>query len=339
MFYEIELNEIINSDMLIDLRSEIEYENFHFPRAISFPILNTEERKIVGTLYDQGKTREAKKNAIIFGAPKLSNLEELVNSSEGSRVIFYCARGGYRSKTITSIFSALGYNVFKLKGGIKAYRHYINNNLNKKIENVDLITIYGNTGSGKTEIIHALNAANYPIIDLENLANHMGSSLGSVGIGTPNSQKMFDCLMFNAIRDEKTLYFCEGESKRIGNSIIPDKFYEKMLKSKKVYLETPLTDRVERLVKTYAKDGVIDELIASIDKLQKYIGVETFKNIKSSIEKKDYYKAAELLCVKYYDHNYRFNPNEDTIVIKNTNPENTVEELKNIYINLQNSSK
>lgn len=335
MFYEIDLNEIKKNDLLIDLRSEIEFLDFHIPGAINFPILNNEERKIVGTLYDKGQTREAKKNAINFCAPKLQDLEELIYANNNSKVIFYCARGGYRSKTVSAIFFALGYNVYKLKGGIKAYRHFINENLNKKIENVELITLYGNTGSGKTDILHDLKDAGYPVLDLENLANHMGSTLGSVGKGKPNSQKMFESLLFNEIRDEKTVYFCEGESKRIGNAIIPEELYKKMTTSKKVYLNTPLDNRVERLVKTYAKDELKDELYTAIDKLQKYLGNETFNNIKSELNNRNYYKAAEILCLKYYDRNYRFRPDEDTIVIQNNNISKTVSELENIYNKLE----
>ena len=47
------------SGVLLDARSEGEFEQGHIPGAISFPILNNEERKLVGTCYKQQGHREA----------------------------------------------------------------------------------------------------------------------------------------------------------------------------------------------------------------------------------------------------------------------------------------
>lgn len=332
MFELLNYEETTKDDLFIDVRSRGEFDDFHIPGSINFPVLNDEERKIVGTLYDNGSKREAKRSAIRFVSAKLLELEDLIYKHRDRRIIFTCARGGYRSKTIASLFFTLGYNVYKLKGGIKSYRHYINEKLPEKLSKISLVTLYAPTGSGKTEILHLLNSRNIPIIDLENLANHMGSTLGGVGLGKANSQKMFESLLFEAIDDEPKTYFIEGESKRIGNIVMPDLLYEKILDSKKIYLETPMSARIERLKKTYAKPELIEELEAAIENLSKYLGKETRAAVEENMILKNYDEVARLLCEKYYDHNYRFRADEKTLFIENDDIVKTVSTLLEFYV-------
>lgn len=331
MFELLNYEETTDNDLFIDLRSSEEFNEFHIPGSINFPILNNEERKIVGTLYDNGSKREAKRSAITFVSTKLLELEDLIYKNSDRRIIFTCARGGYRSKTIASLFFTLGYNVYKLKGGIKSYRHYINEKLPEKLSKISLVTIYAPTGSGKTEILHLLKSRNIPVIDLENLANHMGSTLGGVGLGKANSQKMFESLLFEAIDDEPKTYFIEGESKRIGNVVMPDLLYEKILESKKIYLETPMSVRIERLKETYAKPELIEELKTAIENLSKYLGKETRAAVEENMILKNYDEVARLLCEKYYDHNYRFKSDEKTLFIENDDIMRTVSTLLDFY--------
>jgi tRNA 2-selenouridine synthase SelU len=45
--------DLLEKSLIIDVRSEIEFEKGHIPGAVNIPILNTEERKIVGTSFKQ----------------------------------------------------------------------------------------------------------------------------------------------------------------------------------------------------------------------------------------------------------------------------------------------
>ncbi len=49
------------------------------------------------------------------------------------------------------------------------------------------------------------------ILDLEGCANHRGSILGGVGLGEQNTQKMFESLVYESLKNRKTnLLFIEG---------------------------------------------------------------------------------------------------------------------------------
>ncbi|HEX5373289.1 MAG TPA: rhodanese-like domain-containing protein, partial [Aquabacterium sp.] len=58
-------------DTLIDARSPAEYELDHIPGAINCPVLDDEERRIVGTLYKQQGAFEARR---VGGAMVAANL-------------------------------------------------------------------------------------------------------------------------------------------------------------------------------------------------------------------------------------------------------------------------
>lgn len=143
---------IIDDYLLIDLRSPSEYIDSTIPGAINIPLFNDEERAEVGTIYRQNSPEEAKRAGIKIVARKLPDMyDKIVKLSlQHKHLIFFCARGGMRSKCVSSFLEALNINALKLAGGYKAYRNHLLENLPIIIEKIKFIVLYGNTGSGKT---------------------------------------------------------------------------------------------------------------------------------------------------------------------------------------------
>lgn len=327
MYDIIDFDEINENSILIDVRTREEYNDFHIPGALSMPILNFEERKIVGTLYDNGEKDLAKAKALEFGSRKLKEFLDLIIEQNDKKIVFYCARGGFRSKTVAALFFSLGYNVCQLKGGIKHYRQIVNANLPDLIKDINLIALYGPTGSGKSKILNILKE-DYPVIDLEALANHKGSVLGSIGMGQAHSQKTFEALVFEQLRHSTNKNFLiEGESKRIGNIVLPQDLWDKMLVAKKIYIESPIEYRVDRLIFEYVNQSADSELLSALSNIEKYISKENYEAVVNSIKSKEYKLAAKILCEKYYDHNYKFRPDANTIVIENKNDAECANEI------------
>lgn len=327
MYDIIDYDEINENSILIDVRTREEYDGFHIPGALSMPILNFEERKIVGTLYDKGEKDLAKAKALEFGSIKLREFLDLLIDNKNKKIVFYCSRGGFRSKTVAALFFSLGYNVCQLKGGIKHYRHIVNDQLPDLIKEINLIALYGPTGSGKSNILNILKE-DYPVIDLETLANHKGSVLGSIGMGKAHSQKTFEALLFEQLKHSTNKNFLiEGESKRIGNIVLPQELWEKMLESKKIYIESPIEYRVDRLIGDYVNQAADFELLSALSNIEKYISKENYSAVVNSIRSKEYREAAQILCEKYYDHNYKFRPDSNTIVIENKNDAQCAKEI------------
>ena len=170
---------VINNTPLIDVRAPMEYEKGAFPNSINIPILNNEERHIIGICYKEKGNEEATKlgYSIVAGKIKEDRLKlwtSFIKSNPDS--IIYCFRGGSRSRIAQEwINDELHMNTPRILGGYKAFRNYLLDSLVEKNQNYTPIVLTGYTGSGKTMLLKELENS----IDLEGIANHRGSSFGA----------------------------------------------------------------------------------------------------------------------------------------------------------------
>lgn len=308
-YIELEYKDLDGDYVLIDLRSEGEHEKFTIPNSINIPILDNEERKIVGTTYDSGEVEEAKSIAVKVASKKLPYIYDKIKELESKheKVVLFCARGGMRSTVLDILLTSLGSKVYKLKDGYKGYRAYINYELPQMNSKVKYVVLQGNTGAGKTKILKELKNRGYDILDLEGCANHRGSFLGSVGIGNCNSQKTFESLMYNQLKDRNSnLVFVEGESKRIGNVLIPNYIYDKMSKSDRILISTSLDTRVENIVDEYtlSKEWK-DEVVKGLNNLKKYISEKEISTYINMLENNKIKEVVKNLMENYYDPMYK----------------------------------
>ena len=298
----------LKNKIYIDVRSPYEYEESTIPEAINIPVLLDEERKEVGYLYTHRKIEESKIFAIQSITKRLTKIVEeiLILKRKYENIIVFCSRGGYRSKSISSLVNSIDINIYRLDEGYKSYRNYVLTNMDRLISTIKPIVFYGNTGCGKTQILIKLEELKYPVIDLEGLAKHRGSMLGAVGLEPQPTQKMFESLLFEKLYKYKNSYlFMEGESKRIGRISLPDTLYEKMAEGINIKINSPIENRVKLLVEEYASENNKEEIKDSINHLKKFISNEELNNLLQALEKDDYPFIAEQLCINYYDKRYK----------------------------------
>jgi len=211
-----------------------------------------------------------------------------------------------RSGSIYSLTSSLGLNTMRLKGGYKGYRDYINHELPKINDNIKYIVIHGKTGIGKSKLLYMLQSKGLNILDLEKAANHRGSLLGSVGIGKCHSQKQFESLIYNELRNKNSDYvFVEGESKRIGRTIIPNYIWDSMNSGYHLFLDTSLENRVKIIVEDYTRcPNAGEEIIEALEVMKKHISEKNIDLYEKMVIEKRYEEVAEELMLKYYDPMY-----------------------------------
>lgn len=314
--YEESLKE--QKKIYVDVRTPMEFKKETIPGAINIPVLLHDERVVVGTLYKQKDPESAKLAGVQFISKRLPEIfaEFQKLFKEYGKVYIFCARGGYRSSSLVSFIYSLGIHIYKLDGGYKAYRQYIRDHLSLEIDRIVPIVLYGNTGTGKTKILKELKSMGYPVLDLEGIANHRGSLLGSVGLGEQKSQKMFESYLYEETLQGNPYLFMEGESMKIGNISIPKKLYEKMPTGISIQIKSPMKYRVKNLVEEYlvspSEDGkenftksqMEEELSASMDKIKRYFPKERIEEYKKQLQKGNYEFVAEELCLHYYDPRY-----------------------------------
>lgn len=320
MFETVEYKETLKEKdkLYVDVRTPKEFEKETIPGAINLPILFDDERAVVGTLYKQKSPEDAKLAGVQFISKRLPEVfaEYQRLFKEYKKVYVFCSRGGYRSSSIVSFIYSLGIHIYKLDGGYKFYRQFIREELQKEIQRITPIVLYGNTGTGKTKILQELDALGYPVVDLEAMANHRGSLLGSVGLGKQTTQKMFESYLYDGLLKGNPFVFMEGESRRIGNVALPKELYDKMPEGISIKIESPMEYRVKNLVEEYLKapssDGkeefskslMEEELIRALDKIKRYFSKERIEEYKKQIHQGNYDFVAEELCRYYYDPRY-----------------------------------
>ena len=242
-------------DTLIDARSEGEYAEDHLPGAVNWPTLNNDERRDIGTLYKQVNAFEAKKRGAAIAARNIAGHidREVIDKPKEWKPLAYCWRGGQRSGSLSLILSQIGFRVTLVEGGYKAFRAAVVQDIPRLVNRLEWRVICGTTGSGKTRLLKALAAQGAQIIDLEGLANHRSSVLGAIpGLAQP-TQKRFDTLIWDALRqlDPERPVYIESESKKVGNVCVPISLIEAMRSSICLNLVLPDAERVSLLLEDY----------------------------------------------------------------------------------------
>jgi len=241
-------------DLIIDARSPKEYLEDHIPGAVNLPVVNNEEYAEVGTLHRTDKMAAYRIGAC-YSLINISKYleEELPKYPQRSHILVYCFRGGKRSKIWIDVLEAIGYKVDKLTGGWKNYRRWVNDQLTLVPTMYKYNVLSGPTGCGKTRLLSALRQANAQVLDLEEIASHRGSVLGTIpGVGQP-SQKYFDSLLLRQLSnfDPARPVWVEAENKKIGNVQLPVALLNTMRSGLTIQIETAMQQRVALLREDY----------------------------------------------------------------------------------------
>lgn len=241
---------------IIDARSEAEYAEDRLPGAVNWPSLNNEERALVGTVYKQVSSFEARKRGAALVAANIArHIErEVVDKPRDWRPLVYCWRGGKRSGVLADLLDQIGFRVTLVQGGYKAFRAAVLAELPGLAQRLQFRVVCGLTGSGKTRLLQVLDATGEQVLDLEGLAEHRGSVLGVLPGQPQPSQKQFDMRVWEKLRglDPARPVFVESESKKVGNVTVPQALIAAMRASPCIRLDLPLEERVELLLEDYA---------------------------------------------------------------------------------------
>ncbi|MEX8504387.1 tRNA 2-selenouridine(34) synthase MnmH [Leptothrix ochracea] len=270
------ITEIAHFDTILDARSPAEFAEDHIPGAINTPALDDEERRIVGTLYKQQGAFEARRVGGAMVAANLArHLRELwAHQPHSWRPLVYCWRGGLRSGSMVQWLRLVGWDAQQLAGGYKRYRQHVIEQIDTLAPTLQLRVLCGPTGSAKTRLLHALAASGAQTIDLEALAAHRGSVLGSLpGVDQP-SQKQFETRLASVLSglDVRQPVWIEAESRKIGRIALPNAIINHLRTSPCVRIDAPLDARLDLLLRDYASLG--DDPQALADKLATLHGLQ-----------------------------------------------------------------
>ena len=355
---------VLNNTPLIDVRAPIEFQKGAFINAVNLPLMNNEERHLIGIKYKEKGNAEALKlgHELVKDDVKQRRVEAWLDfKSEYPDALLYCFRGGQRSKISQEWMKESGQNIVRLKGGYKAFRSYLMQEIENSTKRFKPIIIGGRTGSGKTILLKNIKNA----IDLEGLANHRGSSFGRKTTPQPTQINFENALAYDLIQQLERGFdklFFEDEGKYVGSVYIPKEFAEYLSHAPIIILETPDKERMEITFdeyivqaqisyKTHFEKGYLQEWVKDIEgamkRINRRLGLERYKIVcnlfQDALDEQiknnslDLYKVwVAYLLNEYYDpmYDYQIQKNASRILFRG-NSEEIISYIQNYSKNLK----
>ena len=330
---------VLNNTPLIDVRAAIEFKKGAFLHSSNLALMNNEERHLIGIRYKEKGNLEAVKlgHKLISGDIKKKRIDAWLNfKAQYPDALLYCFRGGQRSQISQEWMKESGVDIIRLKGGYKAFRNYLMQEIDKSVEHFKPIIIGGRTGSGKTILLKEIQNS----IDLEALANHRGSSFGRQTSPQPSQINFENALAYDLIqkldRGFNQLFF-EDEGKYVGSVYIPKEFAEYLSHAPIIILQTPDEERIDITFNEYivqaqknyslafGEDYLIEwtqDIQGAMKRIYKRLGLERYRIVcdlfEDALQKQKKDNSLELYKVwvryllrEYYDPMYDYQIKKD----------------------------
>ncbi|WP_016856596.1 tRNA 2-selenouridine(34) synthase MnmH [Halomonas smyrnensis] len=236
---------------LIDVRAPVEFAQGALPGALNLPLMDDEERHLVGISYKQQGQQAAIElgQRLVSGGIKAARVDAWRRELEAHPdAIVYCFRGGLRSQVAQQWLAEAGITRPRIRGGWKAMRQALCAHIDAAAER-PMLVVGGLTGCAKTSLITALDQG----LDLEGCARHKGSAFGRHPLPAP-SQIDFEHAMGLRLLELPGPLVLEDESRHIGSANVPLTFWRGMEAAPRIRVEMPLDWRLAQIHKDYIDD-------------------------------------------------------------------------------------
>ncbi len=335
---------------MLDVRAPVEFLMGAFPLSNNVPLINDDEREQIGIKYkDMGQDAAiALGHTLVQGEVKSARLELWkLFIEQNPQGVLYCFRGGMRSKiTQQWIYENTGVMYPRVKGGYKAMRRFLIDEIDVSAEQIRPVILGGRTGIGKTLLLNKLQQK----IDLEGVLHHRGSVFGKHVSPQPSQINIENILSIELLKMRQQPFgyvVFEDEAPNIGSRRIPESLYRKMQLAALVQLEASVEERVDITFHEYIVQSLeehqqfygfecgfdrwAEQLALSIDKIQRRLGGVRYKELRALLdfaieqhrsfnESEPHKRWIESLLVDYYDpmYDYQFSKKKDRVVFKGT---------------------
>lgn len=347
---------------LLDVRAPVEYLQGAFPNANNVPLINDEERQAIGIRYkEMGQDKAIELgHQLVSGEIKDSRVNAWAQfTRQYPQGALYCFRGGMRSKISQQwIYDQTGVVYPRIKGGYKALRRYLINELELAADEIQPIILSGRTGVGKTVLLNRIQQK----VDLEALYMHRGSAFGRHVAPQPSQIDIENKLSIELLKHRfigANKLVLEDEGTNIGSRRLPECIFLKMKQSPLILLEAGIEQRVEIVFEEYiinaqaeyqqalgadkGFDSWADYLLGALDRIQRRLGGLRYQAIKSIMEdailryrkegQAEHHKAwIRELLEEYYDpmYDYQLDKKSHRVVFRGES-DDVVDFLKREY--------
>lgn len=253
------LSLFLNDTPMLDVRAPTEFREGAFPQAVNRPLIDDAERHRIGKTYkDLGQDAAIELGVeLVSGDTRASRIEHWKAFAEAHPDgVLYCFRGGMRSRISQQwLRDTTGIAYPRVRGGYKALRRFLIEQLEENSPKVRPVVIGGRTGVGKTRLLQRLT----PHLDLEKLAWHRGSAFGRHATPQPPQIDFENALSIGVLKllhNGNPWFATEDESRNIGARHMPMSFFEPLSRAPVVVLEATLEERIDVTLQEYVHDAL-----------------------------------------------------------------------------------
>ena len=292
------LSLFLNDTPLMDVRAPIEFKKGSFPCAENRPLLDDQQRHEIGIRYKEQGEQAAIQLGLELATPEIraKRYQQWTEFCERyPNGYLFCFRGGLRSRTTQQWLKEQGYHYPLVTGGYKAMRRFLLDELETSIKTLNILSITGPTGSGKTRVLKKIKHH----VDFEGIAQHRGSAFGRNPQDTqPSNIDWENTVSIEFLKHRhkypNTNLFVEDESKLIGRVCMP-KNIELMCKNNSlVLLEENMDRRIEmtredyidhlwpEYQQTYGEQAAVhfsEFVLGSLSRIKKRLGGVRYKEM------------------------------------------------------------
>lgn len=326
----------LSNAALMDVRAPVEFHKGAFPTASNIPLLDDQQRHEIGIRYKQAGEEEAIQLGLKLASPeirqqRLQDWSRFCQSNPDGYL--YCFRGGLRSRTTQQWLREQGLEYPLIRGGYKAMRRFLIDDLETSVDQLPLVIVSGLTGSGKTRVLNQLSRH----VDFEGIANHRGSAFGRDASDQQPSVIDWEnriAIEFLKHRDNDSgkPVFVEDEGRCIGRINIPENLFGKMKVAPRAILQVETSERIELITDDYILNAWPDYqasfgetaraefdqfVLGNLARIQKRLGGEAYKKVKGCFESAlkvfhgsgrvdEFHDGILILLEQYYDPMYRY---------------------------------
>lgn len=337
----------LNDTPLLDVRAPIEFRQGAFPLTENIPLMNDQERTVIGIRYKERGQDEAVKlgHDLVKGEIKSERIDHwvqfFVQHPQGT---LYCFRGGMRSKISQQwIYDRTGVMYPRIKGGYKAMRRFLIDELETSAQCITPVILSGRTGIGKTILLKDIKQH----IDLEGLFHHRGSVFGKHVTPQPSQidiENSLSIALLKLCHHGQTQIILEDEGSNIGSRKIPECLFEKMQQSPIVLLEASIEERINITFQEYIIEALAEhqsfygeeqgwqlwtvQLQEALDKIQRRLGGVRHKELKALLNTaiqqhlsgnpETHKEWIKVLLSDYYDpmYDYQLSKKQERVIFK-----------------------
>jgi tRNA 2-selenouridine synthase len=293
---------------LIDVRAPVEFNAGAIPHSVNLPIMNDQERALVGTCYkEQGQAAAIELgHSLVNGKVKEERIQKWAEYiSHHPDAQLFCFRGGLRSQISCQWLRASGIERYPIEGGYKRLRSFFLSWL-EEAPLPNIIRLGGPTGSGKSLVLQ-----NFRNIDLEALANHRGSAFGDQG-EQPSQITFENELALKILENHDSLCLVEDESAMIGKVSLTKRIFTHLRHAPLVILKVEREERIRNIFQQYVQNTDQEFFLSALSRIQKKLGGLRYKEVEEAMiyafEQRGSYEAhaawIAMLLDWYYDPLY-----------------------------------